>query len=393
MRRIYFVFLLLLVIALTVAGCSQPAATPAPTAAADSAPEAQPPADATSAGVPEEIVMFNWTEYIDPDLYGEFETASGIRVIEDNYSSNEELLAKLQGGSTGYAVIVPSDYYVGIMIEEGMLAKLDHANIPNLSNLADRFTKVPYDPGNVYCVPYMWGTTGFGYNSTKVDPPDSWSVFFEPDPNSDIYGRVTMLDDPRESFAAALAYLGYDINTTDEAQLNEAKDALIRAKAQLAGYDSDTYEDLVASGENLLAHGWNGDFLLAMEENENIAYVTPKEGGVVFIDNLCIPASATPEQKLAGEMLINFLLEPEVAARNSEFIYYASPNKAAEAFLPEDFLSDTSIYPPAEILDKLQYLEPVGEAEVALPATVGRGEVGAMSCKLQVEGGRWQVAF
>ena len=362
MRRFYYVFLLLLVIALAAAGCSQPAAAPATTAPASDTQTA-PAASSDSVKLPEEIVMFNWTDYIDPDLYGEFEEASGIRVIEDNYSSNEELLAKLQGGSAGYAVIVPSDYTVGIMIEEGLLAKLDHANIPNLSNLADRFTQVPYDPGSVYCVPYMWGTTGFGYDSTKVDPPASWSVFFEPDPNSDIYGRVTMLDDPRESFAAALAYLGYDINTTDEAQLNEAKDALIRAKAQLAGYDSDTYEDLVASGENLLAHGWNGDFLLAMEDNENIAYVTPKEGGVVFVDNLCIPASATPEQKLAGEMLINFLLEPEVAARNSEFIYYASPNKAAEAFLPEDFLNDTSIYPPAEVLDKLQYLEPVGEAE------------------------------
>ena len=362
MRRFYYVFLLLLVIALAAAGCSQPAAAPATTAPASDTQTA-PAASSDSVKLPEEIVMFNWTDYIDPDLYGEFEEASGVRVIEDNYSSNEELLAKLQGGSAGYAVIVPSDYTVGIMIEEGLLAKQDHANIPNLSNLADRFTQVPYDPGSVYCVPYMWGTTGFGYDSTKVDPPASWSVFFEPDPNSDIYGRVTMLDDPRESFAAALAYLGYDINTTDEAQLNEAKDALIRAKAQLAGYDSDTYEDLVASGENLLAHGWNGDFLLAMEDNENIAYVTPKEGGVVFVDNLCIPASATPEQKLAGEMLINFLLEPEVAARNSEFIYYASPNKAAEAFLPEDFLNDTSIYPPAEVLDKLQYLEPVGEAE------------------------------
>ena len=362
MRRFYYVFLLLLVIALAAAGCSQPAAAPA-TSAPASDTQTAPAGSSDSVKLPEEIVMFNWTDYIDPDLYGEFEEASGVRVIEDNYSSNEELLAKLQGGSAGYAVIVPSDYTVGIMIEEGLLAKLDHANIPNLSNLADRFTQVPYDPGSVYCVPYMWGTTGFGYDSTKVDPPASWSVFFEPDPNSDIYGRVTMLDDPRESFAAALAYLGYDINTTDEAQLNEAKDALIRAKAQLAGYDSDTYEDLVASGENLLAHGWNGDFLLAMEDNENIVYVTPKEGGVVFVDNLCIPASATPEQKLAGEMLINFLLEPEVAARNSEFIYYASPNKAAEAFLPEDFLNDTSIYPPAEVLDKLQYLEPVGEAE------------------------------
>lgn len=350
-------FLVLLIIALTAAACSQPASTSAPTTS-DAPANAQ-----QGAATPEEIVFYNWSEYIDPDLFGEFEEATGIRVVEDNYSSNEELLAKLQGGSAGYAAIVPSDYTAGIMIEEGLLAKLDHANIPNLANLAERFTQVPYDPGNVYCVPYMWGTTGFGYDATKVQPPDSWSVFFEPDPNSDLFGRVTMLDDPREAFAAALTYLGYDINTTDEAQLNEAREALIRAKAQLAGFDSDTYEDLVASGENLLAHGWNGDFLLAMEDNENIVYVTPKEGGVVFVDNLCIPASATPEQKRAGEMFINFLLEPEVAARNSEFIYYASPNQAAEEFLPAEFLSDRSIYPPAEVLEKLQYLRPVGEAE------------------------------
>lgn len=358
MRRVHFIALALLIIALAAAACGQPATAPAEQSTTGQG-DTQPPAGEAA----KDIVMYNWTEYIDPDLYGEFEAATGIKVVEDNYSSNEELLAKLQGGSAGYAVIVPSDYYADIMIQEGMLAKLDRANIPNITNLADRFTQVPYDPGNVYCVPYMWGTTGVGYDSTKISPPDSWSVFFEPDPNSDIYGRVTMLDDPRESFATALSYLGYDINTTDEAQLNEAKDALIRAKAQLAGYDSDTYENLIASGENLLAHGWNGDFLLAMEENENIVYVNPKEGGVVFVDNLCIPASATPEQKLAGETLINFLLDPEVAARNSQFIYYATANQAAEAFLPEDFLNDTSIYPPAEVLDRLQYLEPVGDAE------------------------------
>jgi len=361
MRRIYFLALLL-IIALTAASCSQ--STPAPAEQpASGQTGAQPTTGDAAVEAAKDIVMYNWTEYIDPDLYSEFEAATGIKVVEDNYSSNEELLAKLQGGSAGYAVIVPSDYYVDIMIQEGMLAKLDRANLPNISNLAERFTQVPYDPGNEYCVPYMWGTTGFGYDSTKISPPDSWSVFFEPDPNSEIYGRVTMLDDPRESFAAALSYLGYDINTTDEAQLNEAKDALIRAKAQLAGYDSDIYEDLIASGENLLAHGWNGDFLLAMEDNESIVYVNPKEGGVVFVDNLCIPASATPAQKLAAEKLINFLLDPEVAARNSQFIYYATANEAAEAFLPEDFLNDTSIYPPAEVLDKLQYLEPVGDAE------------------------------
>jgi spermidine/putrescine-binding protein len=365
-KRLNWTILLLTILTLLLASCAQPAAPAQPEQPAEpaTAPEqAAEPAEGLAEAAPE-IVMYNWTEYIDPEIYGQFEESAGIRVIEDNFSSNEEMLAKLQGGATGYALTVPSDYTVAIMIEEGMLHKLDKDNIPNLTNLADRFKDVPYDPGNEYCVPYMWGTTGIGYDSSFVgEEPTSWAVIFEPDPDSDLYGRVTMLDDPRESFAAALAYLGYDINTTDEAQLQEARDVLIKAKPGLAGYDSDTFEDLVAAGENLLAHGWNGDFLVAQEENENVAYISPEEGGVVWVDNLCIPATATPDQQLAAEMFINYLLEPEVAAQNSDFIYYASPNQAAEAFLDEEFLSDPTVYPPSEVLENLQYLEPVGELE------------------------------
>jgi spermidine/putrescine-binding protein len=310
-----------------------------------------------------EMVIYNWTEYLDPEIYTLFEQEFGIKIVEDNFSNNEDLLAKLQGGATGYAVIVPSDYTVGIMLAENMLAELDHANIPNLVNLTPRFTELPYDPGNAHCVAYMWGTTGLGYLDGEMEAPDSWAVLFEPNPDSPQYGRTTMLDDVREGFAAALVYLGYDINTTDEGQLQEAKQLLIQAKAGLAGYDSDTYEDLLASGENLLAHGWNGDFLVAQEENENISYVVPKEGGVIWVDNLCIPISATPEQKLAGEMFIDFLLRPDIGAMLANYAYFASPNQAAEAELDPEFLEDPAVYPPAEVLDKLQYIEPVGEAE------------------------------
>jgi spermidine/putrescine-binding protein len=310
-----------------------------------------------------EIVMYNWSEYIDPEIYTLFEDEFGIKVIEDNFSNNEELLAKLQGGATGYSLIVPSDYTVNILIEEEMLAKLDHANVPNLANLSDRFKELDFDPGNEYCSPYDWGTTGLGYLSSDVEEPTSWSVIFEPDPEAPYFGRYTMLDDVRESFAAALIYLGYDINTTDETQLEEAKQLLINAKAGLAGYDSDTYEDLIASGENLLAHGWNGDFLVAQEENEDIAYTVPQEGGVIWVDMICIPVTVSPEEKLAAEMFIDFLLRPDIGVMLTEYNYYASPNAATEAILDEEILNDPTVYPPSETLDRLQYIRPVGEAE------------------------------
>ena len=352
-----------------------PVETEAPVAEPTSEPMAEPTDEPTTEPAPSqepssggvepaaEIVIYHWSEYIDPEVYTLFEQEFGIKVVEDNFSSNEELLAKLQGGAAGYALIVPSDYTVGIMIQEGMLAEVDHNNVPNLSNLSERFVTQPYDPGNKYCVPYQWGTTGLGYIDGEVEEPTSWAALFDPDPESPAFGRTTMLDDTRESFASALVYLGYDVNTTDEAQLQEAKEALIRAKAGLAGYDSDTFENLLASGENLLAQGWNGDFLVAQEENENIAYVIPEEGGVIWVDNVCMPASVSPEQKLAAEMFLNFLLRPEIGAMISEYNSYASPNAASEALFDEEFLSDPAVYPPQEVLDKLQYLQPVGEAE------------------------------
>lgn len=359
--------ILLVITAVLLAACGGAAPTAAPEATQPAAPVAaptqsptQPPAAVEPA---QEIVVLQWTEYIDPEVYSLFEQETGIRVVEDNISSNEEVLAKLQGGASGYALMFISDYNVGIMIEQGLIAKLDLANIPNIENLAPRFRELPYDPGNTYCAAYQWGTTGIGYDPLQVERPESWSVIFNPDPASPTYGRVTMLDDPREAFSAALLFLGFDINTTDEAQLKDARDLLIRAKPGLAGYDSDTFEDLVASGENMMAHGWNGDFLQVQEDNPNLEYTIPREGGVIWVDNMCVPYNATPEQKLAAEMFIDFILRPDIGAMISQYNYYASPNQAAEAELGEEFLSDPIVYPPQEVLDRLQYIRPVGEAE------------------------------
>lgn len=335
-----------------------PEMTEAPQAPVEEVEEPEPVLEPAS-----EIVIYNWSEYIDPEIYTLFEEEYGISVVEDNFSNNEELLAKLQGGATGYSLIVPSDYTANIMIKEGMLAKLDHDNVPNLGNLADRFKELYFDPGNEYCAAYQWGTTGLGYLSSELDEPTSWSIIFDPDPDAPYFGRYTMLDDVRESFAAALSYLGYDINTTDEAQLQEAKQMLINAKAGLSGYDSDTFEDLLASGENILAHGWNGDFLVAQEENEDIAYVVPNEGGVIWVDMICIPATVSAEEKLAAEMFIDFLLRPDIGAMLTEYNWYASPNTASEEIIDPEILEDPTVYPPSEVLDRLEFIRDVGENE------------------------------
>ncbi len=311
-------------------------------------------------GEDDEIILYNWTEYIDPEMYAIFQEETGIEVTEDNYSSNEELLAKLQGGATGYALIVPSDYMVAIMIEEGMLAELDHDNIPNLANLEERFRNTPIDPGNKYCAPYQWGTTGIGYNSAELDAPESWAAIFAPPADAPYLGRFTMLDDSREAFAAALLYLGYDINTKEEAQLQEAKEVLIAAKANIHSYDSDTFEDQIGVGETLLAHGWNGEF--ANAEYDNIDYLIPEEGGVIWIDYICIPATIPPEKKAAAEQFINFLLRPDMGALLTEWNYYSTPNKAAEELLTEDILTNPIVYPPEDVRARLHFIEPVGEA-------------------------------
>ncbi|MEW6716895.1 MAG: spermidine/putrescine ABC transporter substrate-binding protein [Chloroflexota bacterium] len=308
-----------------------------------------------------ELHLFNWTEYMNPEVLSDFEAEFGVKVIEDTFSSNEELLAKLQAGATGYDVIVPSDYMVDIMIQEGLLAELNKDNIPNLVNLSQTFKNPPYDPGLVHCVPYQWGTTGIGYNSDEFeDPPDSWAYLFDPAVASLYAGKITMLNDSRESIGAALKYLGYSLNTTNEAQLNEARDLLIQQKQWVFSYDSDQYEDLIAADETVMAHGWSGDFFMAAVEDERIWYSIPKEGAVVWADNMCIPVSS--KNKYTAEVFLNYILRPEVAAKITNFTWYASPVAAANEFIDPEILEEPAIYPPPEVFERLEWLEDVGEA-------------------------------
>ncbi len=240
-----------------------------------------------------ELHVYNWSAYIDPQIYRDFETEFGIRVVEDTFASNEELLAKLQAGATGYDIIVPSDYMVSIMLQQGLLAELDHSRIPNLSNIDPRFTNLPYDPGLRHCVPYQWGTTGIGYNAEVFpNPPSSWAYLFDPTLAQPYAGKFTMLNDAREAIGAALKYLGYSINTRNEAELLAARDLLIRQKPWVYAYDSEQYRALLPAGEIVMAQGYSGDVFMVAREDERIRYTIPREGSSIWMDHLCIPASA-----------------------------------------------------------------------------------------------------
>ena len=307
------------------------------------------------------LYLYNWTEYIDPQILEDFEAEFGVEVVEDTFASNEELLAKLRAGATGYDVIVPSDYMVEIMIAEGLLAELNKDNIPNIANLDELFTNPPFDPGMVYCVPYQWGTTGIGYNAEEFDePPDSWAYLFDPELASQYAGRMTMLNDSRETIGAALKYLGYSVNTTDEAQLNDAKNLLIQQKPWVYSYDSDQFEDLLSADEVVIGHGWSGDYFTAAADDERLWYAIPREGSVIWVDNLCVPRSAP--SSYTAEVFINYLLRAEVGAAVTNYTWYASPNVAAREFINAEILEEPSIYPPDDVFDRLEWIENVGEA-------------------------------
>ncbi len=310
-----------------------------------------------------ELHIYNWSEYIDPEIYEEFEQEFSVKVIEDTFSSNEDLLAKLQAGATGYDIIVPSDYMVAIMIELDLLAEINYDNIPNFENIDAKFKDPPYDPGNKYSVPYQWGTTGIGYNADLFEEaPDSWSYIFDEKMVSEYAGKMTMLNDSREVIGAALKYLGYSLNSTNEQELEEAKQLLLKQKEWVSSYDSDAFGDLIASGDAVIGHGWSGGYFMAALEAPHVWYVIPKEGGVIWTDNLAIPKTA-PSQYTA-EVFIDYLLRPEVGAKITNFTWYGSPNKASEEFIDAEILEEPGIYPPPEVMDRLEFLRDVGEATV-----------------------------
>ena len=297
-----------------------------------------------------------------------FEEEFGASVVLTEYDSNETMLAQIEAG-VGYDVIVPSDYMVSIMNGADLLIKFNPDTVPNLSNIAAEFTNLPYDPGNQYSAPYQWGTTGIGYAYGSIDDENgvSWGVIFDPDQADVNTGFISLLDDERETMGAALIYLGYSINTLVEAEVDEAAALISATRTRLAAFTSVGYADLLTSGEFVVSQGWNGDFLYSYDTAstddydayEDFGYAIPIEGAAAWVDTMAIPS--TVEHPCSAQTFINFMLGGFIGGELTNYNYYASPNAAAEEFIYPEILEDPAIYPPADVLERLEFFEDLGD--------------------------------
>jgi len=314
-----------------------------------------------------ELYVYHWSDYIDPALLEAFEEEYGVRIILDTYDSNEDMIAKVRAGNSGYDMVVPSDYAVTIMATEDLVLELDKALLPNLANVDPNLLDQPFDPGNTHSVPYMYGITGIAYNASEFpDGIDSWAALLDPAQVSQFEGRFSMLDDERETPAAALKWLGSSLNETDPAVLQQAQDVLIAQKPFLAAYNSSDVNRKLASGEYALAHAWNGMAMQArnglgdeFSGNPDIRFVIPQEGGMIWMDNMAILADSP--NAYTAHVFMDFLMRPEIAAQNAEYVGYLTPNVEAVPLLSQETrdLYAEGFAPDEEVRQRLEWAQRV----------------------------------
>jgi spermidine/putrescine transport system substrate-binding protein len=294
--------------------------------------------------------FYNWDTYIGENTLSEFNEATGIEVKMDLFADNDELFAKLKGGNPGYDVIVPTNDTLERMVAAGMVIPLDHSKIPNMANIDKPFQDAQFDPGRKHSLPYMWGTLGIGYRKSEVaNAPDSWKVLFDSD---EYAGAISLLGDQSNVLGAGLKYLGFSWNSTKPEELKQVEDMLIRQKKNIKVFADDNGQDLLAAGEVKLCQEWNGDIKQIMNEDEDVAYVVPKEGSLLWQDVLAIPKDAPhPENAHA---FINFLLDAQVGKAIVETIQFPTANKAAKDLMPEEYRSSPVVFPPEEVIAKCE---------------------------------------
>jgi putrescine transport system substrate-binding protein len=312
------------------------------------------------------VNVYNWSDYIDDSILADFTKETGIKVVYDVFDSNEILETKLLAGGTGYDVVVPTGAFLARQIQAGVFQKLDKSKLPNLVNMWDVVAAqtAKYDPDNAYSVNYMWGTTGIGYNVKKieealgVDKIDSWKTVFDPESLKKLNDcGVYMLDAPQEIIPTALAYLGMNPDSRDPAELAKAEEVLLAIRPYVRKFHSSEYINALANGDICLAVGWSGDVFQARDraaeadQGVDIAYVIPNEGAEMWFDQLAIPADARHLDE--AHAFINYIMKPEVAAKASNYVFYANGNKASQDLLDKEIRDDPSIYPDEATMAKL----------------------------------------
>ncbi|WOS63411.1 polyamine ABC transporter substrate-binding protein [Sinorhizobium fredii] len=322
---------------------------------------------ATLASAQERVVnVYNWSDYIDDSLLEDFTKETGIKVVYDVFDSNEILETKLLAGGSGYDVVVPTASFLQRQIAAGVFQKLDKSKLPNLSNMWDVIMErtAKYDPGNEYAVDYMWGTTGIGYNVDKMkeilgtDAKPGWDVIFNPEIAAKFKDcGIHLLDSATDIMPSALAYLGLDPDSHEQADLEKAADLLMKVRPYIRKFHSSEYINALANGDICLAVGFSGDIFQARDRaaeakaGVTVDYSIPAQGAQMWFDMLAMPADA-PHAAEAHEF-INYMMKPEVIAKASNYVFYANGNKASQQFLDKEVIEDTAIYPSDEVMQKL----------------------------------------
>lgn len=302
------------------------------------------------------LTIYNWGDYIDPDLLRKFEKESGYKVNYETFDSNEAMFTKIQQGGTAYDITIPSEYMIQKMMKEKMLLPIDHSKLKGLENIDERFLNLDFDPQNEYSIPYFWGTLGIIYNDKFVEEGQiqHWDDLWKPA----LKDNVMLIDGAREVLGLSLNSLGYSLNSKINQELREATDKLNKLTTNVKAIVADEIKMYMINEESAAAVTFSGEAAEMLENNKHLHYVIPSEGSNLWFDNIVIPKTA---KNIKGSYeFINFMLRPENAAQNAEYIGYSTPNKAAKKLLPKEISSDEQFYPSDKVIQHLEVYEDLG---------------------------------
>ena len=304
----------------------------------------------------QQLFLFNWGNYIDPELIKEFEAETGIQVVYETFDSNDAMEAKLKQGGTRYDIVFPSESSITKLVNQNLLQKLDHSKIKGLENISPFLLNSPVDKGNQYTIPYFWGTVGIMVNTKYIDPESiqTWSDLWK----EDFKNKVLVLDGNREALGMALQSLGYSLNSKNEDELKAAEQKLKELKPNVRAVLNEEIKTMMKLEEAPIGMGYSGDAAAVAEENPNVQYILPKDGSAVWTDNFAIAHTAVNID--GAYAFINFMLRPENAARNAEYVGYSTPNEKAKELMDPEVTSDETYYPSEEIINSLEHYEYLG---------------------------------